>query len=204
MKIENFDKQMQKIIDELKAEGKKPSLLLHSCCAPCSSACIERIKDFFDITVYFYNPNLDTRKEFDLRAKEQVRLCASFGVNCVIEEYDSEEFYKVSLGLENQPEGGLRCTECFNLRLNKTAEYAKENGFTYFTTTLTVSPLKNAVLLNKIGSEIEKNSGVKFLPTDFKKRGGYQRSIELSKEFGLYRQNYCGCAFSKNLVPNEF
>lgn len=202
MRVENFDKNMQKIIDNLVKDGVKPRLLLHSCCAPCSSACLERIKDYFDITVFYYNPNLDSKEEFTLRAKEQERLCAELKVNCVVVDYNNDEFLSAAKGLEGEREGGARCTECFNLRLSKTAFFAKENGFDYFATTLTVSPLKNAKLLNEIGEKIAFSFGVKYLPTDFKKRGGYQRSIELSREYNLYRQNYCGCAFSKNLIPN--
>ena len=197
MNIENFDKKMCGIISELQKDGRKSKLLMHSCCAPCSSACIERIKDFFDITVYYYNPNLDGEKEFSLRASEQKRLCNALNIECVIEEYNPQEFLSVVKGLENAPEGESRCEKCFYLRLKKTAEKAKQTRFEFFTTTLTVSPLKNAQVLNNIGFEIEKQTGVKFLPSDFKKRGGYLRSIELSKEYGLYRQNYCGCEFSK-------
>ncbi len=202
MRIENFDKSMQKIIDNLVKEGVKPHLLLHSCCAPCSSACLERIKDYFDITVFYYNPNLDSKEEFTLRANEQKRLCAELEVKCVIVDYNADEFLSAAKGLESEREGGARCAECFNLRLSKTAVFAKENGFDFFATTLTVSPLKNAKLLNEISEKLAEKYGVKHLPTDFKKRGGYQRSIELSREYNLYRQNYCGCAFSKNLIPN--
>ena len=203
MNIENFDKKMCGIISELQNNGQKNKLLMHSCCAPCSSACLERTKDFFDITVYYYNPNLDGEQEFNLRANEQERLCNALNINCVVEEYNPQEFLSIVKGLENAPEGGSRCEKCFYLRLKKTAEYAKEKGFEFFTTTLTVSPLKNAQLLNKIGFEIEKQTGVKFLPSDFKKRGGYLRSIELSNEYSLYRQNYCGCEFSKRVEKNK-
>lgn len=202
MRVNNFDKEMEKIILGLKRKGEKPKLLLHSCCAPCSTACIERIKDAFDITVYYYNPNLDTEEEFNLRAKEQLRYCGEVGVNCIVENYNKSEFLSAATGLEHLPEGGARCLECFNLRLKKTAEKAKEHGFEYFTTTLTVSPLKNANKLNEIGKAVADKIGVKFLPTDFKKKNGYLRSIELSKEYNLYRQNYCGCEFSKNSLPN--
>ena len=202
MRVENYDKQMQKIISDLQKNGVKPKLLLHSCCAPCSTACIERLKDYFDLTVYYYNPNLDALEEFFLRAYEQRRLCLEWGIDCIIEEYDKQEFLSEVKGLENEPEGGARCVKCFSLRLRKTAEKAKEQGFEYFTTTLTVSPLKNAEIINSIGKTIENETGTKFLPTDFKKRSGYHRSIELSRELKLYRQNYCGCEFSKNSLPN--
>ena len=192
----NYDKLMQEEIDAVKESGKN-KLLLHACCAPCSSSCIERLKERFDITVYFYNPNMDSEEEYLLRAKEQVRLCEQLSVKCVVEDYNPKEFLSAVTGLEKEREGGARCVKCFYLRLNKTAEYALKNGFNYFTTTLTVSPLKNADLLNKIGQKIQGERGVKFLPSDFKKGDGYKRSIELSKEYGLYRQNYCGCIFSK-------
>ena len=195
MNKENYDLKMKKIISAL--GDKKPSLLLHCCCAPCSTACIERLRESFNLTVYFYNPNMDTEEEFTKRAKEQERLCASQNINCVIEEYKKQEFLSAVNGFEKEVEGGARCEKCFYLRLKRTAEKAKELGVEYFTTTLTVSPLKNADLLNSIGKRIENEIGVKFLPSDFKKRGGYLRSIELSKEYDLYRQNYCGCEFSK-------
>lgn len=197
MNRENYDLKMQKIIDALQKDGQRPKLLLHSCCAPCSSACLERVKDFFDLSVYYYNPNIDSQEEFNLRAKEQERFCREQKVACLIEDYKKEEFLRVVNGLEKEKEGGARCIECFYLRLRKTAEKAKLLGFEYFATTLTVSPLKNAELLNKIGEKVQEQTGVKFLPTDFKKRGGYLRSIELSKKYNLYRQNYCGCEFSK-------
>ena len=197
----NYDAVMQNIIGGLKGEKKR--LLLHSCCAPCSTACIERLKDFFDITVYYYNPNIDGKKEFDLRAEEQKRLCKTLGVPLIIEEYDCSEFYSLVKGLESAVEGGARCAKCFELRLNKSGTKAKEKGFDYFATTLTVSPLKNAKLINEIGLTVQESVGVKYLPTDFKKRNGYLRSIELSNEFLLYRQNYCGCEFSKTKIDNK-
>ena len=195
MNKENYDLKMQKVISLL--NNRKPKLLLHCCCAPCSTACIERVKDLFDITAYFYNPNIDTENEFDYRAQELKRYCSLQKVDCVTEEYQKQEFLSAILGFEKEIEGGARCGKCFYLRLKKTAEKAKEMGAEYFATTLTVSPLKNAGLLNEIGEKIANEVGVKFLPSDFKKRGGYLRSIELSKQFDLYRQNYCGCEFSK-------
>lgn len=193
---------MEKIISENKKAHKKPTLLLHSCCAPCSSACLERLAGAFDLTVYYYNPNIDGAAEYEKRSGEQERLCAAFGVKVIVENYNPEEFYSAVAGLEDQPEGGKRCEKCFYLRLYKTALYAREKGFDYFSTTLTLSPLKNAELLNEIGNTVAQKSGVRFLPSDFKKRGGYLRSVELSAEYGLYRQNYCGCVFSKNKNPN--
>ena len=199
--MENFNREMEKIIADLKKQGKKPTLLLHSCCAPCSSASIERLKESFDLTVYYYNPNMDTVEEYALRKQEQSRLCEQLGVKFIGEDYCSQDFHQAVVGLEDAIEGGERCSVCFALRLKKTAEYAKANGFEYFTTTLTISPLKDAYRLNQIGKGLEKQTGVKFLPSDFKKKGGYQRSIELSKQYNLYRQNYCGCEYSKNTRP---
>lgn len=197
MNDRNFDREMNNIMDAVKEKGDKPTLLMHSCCAPCSTSCLERVKDNFDVTVYYYNPNLDTTEEFNHRATEQERLCKELKVKCVVEEYDKTEFLSAVIGLEDCLEGGARCAKCFELRLKRTAEKAKELGAEYFTTTLTVSPLKNAKLINAIGEKIGKDLGVKFLPSDFKKQNGYKRSVELSKEFDLYRQNYCGCEFSK-------
>lgn len=192
----NYDKLMQSEIATL-SDGQKPSLMLHSCCAPCSTACIERLKEYFDLTVYYYNPNLDTEEEFTLRANEQQRYCEKNQIKFIVEKYFPEEFYNAVSGLEACLEGGARCKKCFKLRLEKTAKIAKEKGFLYFATTLTVSPLKNAQDINSLGMEIEKENGIKYLPSDFKKQEGYKRSIELSAKEGLYRQNYCGCTFSK-------
>ncbi len=191
----NYEKEMQDIIRKLKG---KPTLLLHSCCAPCSSACIERIKDYFKLTVYFYNPNIDTDDEYNKRRDEQIRLCKLLGVDVISEEHDSIDYYRAVKGLEKEREGGLRCDECFYLRLKKTAQKCKELGFDFFATTLTVSPLKNSHKINEIGKVVENETEVKFLPSDFKKHDGYLRSITLSKEYGLYRQDYCGCVYSKN------
>ena len=196
----DYNKQMEKILSSIKSCGDKPTLLLHSCCAPCSSSVIERLKDFFKLTVYYYNPNLDGQAEYDLRAKEQKRLCAILGVEYIVEDYDAKEFLSQVIGLENETEGGARCEKCFDLRLKKTAEKAKSENYEYFATTLTVSPLKNVDLLNNIGKAIEEKTGIKYLVSDFKKKNGYKRSIELSNEYGLYRQNYCGCVFSKNRI----
>ena len=193
----NYDTLMIKEIERIKEKNAKPKLLLHSCCAPCSSACIERLKEHFDLTVYYYNPNIDGEEEYDKRANEQIRLCKLLGVNCIIEKFSSNDFYDKVKGLEKEIEGGSRCEKCFTLRLSKTIEFAKANGYDYFATTLTVSPLKNAKLINEIGEKLARGTGLKYLPSDFKKKGGYLRSIELSKEYDLYRQNYCGCEFSK-------
>lgn len=182
--------------------NSKPKLLLHSCCAPCSSYVLEYLSKIFDITVFYYNPNIYPESEFEFRSREQQRLIEQMELeNCVCVvccDYDSEEFYKAVKGLENCPEGGERCVKCFELRLNKTAQYAKNHGFDYFTTTLTISPHKNSTLINEIGGRIAEKTGVKYLFSDFKKKNGYKRSCEISAEYGLYRQNYCGCVFSKN------
>ena len=204
---ENFQLVLDKTLEKIKAMDKKPTLLIHSCCAPCSSYVLEYLNRYFDITVFYYNPNISPKSEFEKRANEQIRLIEQMlpdaGIKTVVADYDANEFFDKVKGLENEPEGGSRCAKCFFLRLKKTAEYAKKNGYDYFTTSLTISPLKNAHTLNLIGNEVAKEIGVNFLPSDFKKKNGYIRSIELSKEHGLYRQNYCGCVFSKNLVPNE-
>lgn len=197
MNKRNYNAEAEKIINSFALSEKKPRLLLHACCAPCASACIERVKGAVDLTVYFYNPNMDCVLEYEKRAEELERLCRIAGVRCVIEAYEPTVFLGEAEGLETCAEGGARCEKCFRLRLNKTAEYAEENDFDFFTTTLTISPLKNAELLNKVGEAVAEDKKVRFLPTDFKKKGGYQRSIELSAEYGLYRQNYCGCKFSK-------
>lgn len=198
----NYDAELEKFMRGLESgksdrEEEKPRLLLHACCAPCASVCIERVKNAFDVTAYFYNPNIDGKGEYDLRAGELKRLCEAFGVKTITEDYAPQEFFSAAEGFENAPEGGARCERCFSLRLEKTARFAKEHGFDYFATTLTLSPLKNADKVNAAGFSAEEKIGAKYLPSDFKKRGGYLRSIELSKEFGLYRQNYCGCKFSK-------
>jgi len=192
----NYDAQMNKIIGSF-APNEKKSLLMHSCCAPCSSACIERVREHFNLTIYYYNPNIDGEEEFNLRANEQKRLCEQTKVEYIQEKFDKAEFYAVTKGLESAIEGGERCFKCFYLRLKRTAEKAKEIGADYFTTTLTVSPLKNAQKINEIGEQISKEVGINFLPCDFKKNGGYLKSVELSKKYGLYRQNYCGCEYSK-------
>jgi len=183
-------------------DGKRPELLLHACCAPCSSYVLEYLSRYFNITLYFYNPNMDTVDEYRKRADELNRLAHEMQlpntVNIVIEEYDHEAFSEISEGLENEPERGKRCLKCYELRLRKAARYMKcQGGYDFFATTLTLSPLKNADAINVIGNTIEKETGVTYLESDFKKKNGYLRSIELSEEYGLYRQNYCGCKYSK-------
>ena len=201
MNAKNYDKEMIKIISNNKKTGVRPTLLLHACCAPCSTSVIERIKEDFDLTLFFYNPNMDTFIEYDLRLKELKDLANFHGVKVIDLGYDHEEFLTAIKGEENAMEGGPRCFLCYQLRLDKTAALAKEMGFDYFTTTLTVSPLKNSAVLNEKGFLMQEKYGVKFLPSDFKKNNGYVRSVALSKEFNMYRQNYCGCEFSKNKNP---
>lgn len=200
---DNFQKKTDEYIREMQERGERGRLLLHSCCAPCSSYCLEYLRQYFDITDFFFNPNITNDEEYTKRADEIERLISEYNkkddgrINYVPGRYSPEEFTEAVKGLEREPEGGLRCVKCFRLRLYETARYAAENGFDCFTTTLTISPLKNASVLNYLGQEAAAKFGTVFLPSDFKKRGGYQRSIELSHEYGLYRQDYCGCIFSK-------
>ena len=197
----NFQKELEKIIEENKKNGVVPSLLLHSCCAPCSSYCLEYLSQYFKITVLYYNPNLFPAGEYERRVSEQKKLVSAlptkYPITLVEMKGEPEEFYSAVKGLEHTGEGGERCFACFRLRLERAARYAKENGFDFFTTTLTISPLKNAQKLNEIGEEAGEKFGVRHLPSDFKKKNGYKRSVELSKVYGLYRQDYCGCVFSK-------
>ncbi len=196
----NYQKELDRIIEENSKAGKVPTLLLHACCAPCSSYCLEYLAEYFSITVFFYNPNLYPADEYDKRADEVRRLISLLQVKnpvkLIVADFDDKEFYTKVRGMEKLPEGGERCRKCFELRLEKTAELAKEKGFDFFTTTLTISPLKNAQVINEVGEEMAEKYGVAHLPSDFKKKGGYKRSVELSAEFGLYRQNYCGCVYS--------
>lgn len=200
-KKRNFQLELEKIIEENQKSGVVPSLLLHSCCAPCSSYCLEYLSQYFKITVLYYNPNLYPAEEYDRRVLEQRKLVSSLPVKYPVSlaeiKGEPEKFYSAVKGLESIKEGGERCFSCFRLRLEKAAEYAKENGFDFFTTTLTISPLKNAQKLNEIGEKAGEKFGVRHLPSDFKKKNGYLRSVELSKVYGLYRQDYCGCIFSK-------
>ncbi len=196
----NYDKKMMEIIELL--DGRK-TILLHSCCGPCSSACIERLKDYFDITVLYYNPNIEPKEEYEHRKSEQIRLLKELDVKFMDCDYDNETYEEAVKNLHDEPEGGGRCTVCFNLRLKYTAEMAKKCNFDYFSTTLTVSPHKNSDIINMVGEKISNKVGVKFLYADFKKREGYKRSIELAKKYELYRQNYCGCIYSKGNGENE-
>lgn len=197
----NYQIEMEKELRRIAARGIRPRLLLHSCCAPCSSYVLELLTAALDITVFYYNPNIAPEAEFLYRAEEQRRLIADLPKQGVMEmiqgDYDAQSFYDLARGLENVPEGGERCTRCFELRLGKTARLAKEGGFDYFTTTLSISPLKDAQRLNAIGGRLAEEIGVPWLFSDFKKKNGYRRSCELSQQYGLYRQDYCGCIYSK-------
>ncbi len=227
----NYQKELDKLLSKL-VEGNKtgenaPTLLLHSCCAPCSSYVLEYLSAYFRITVYYYNPNITAKDEYRHRADEQRRLIDElnteyselndtgsdnkvvvieperkrrYEINFVEGAYEPQKFIEISKGLENEPEGGKRCFECYRLRLASAVEYAETNGFDYVTTTLSISPLKNAAKLNEIGLECTENRQVSYLCSDFKKREGYKRSIELSREHNLYRQDYCGCGFTKQKI----
>lgn len=197
---ENYSQQLSKLIEKLQKEGSTPHLLLHACCAPCSSHCLEYLSKYFRITVFYYNPNISPKEEYTLRIEEIKRFVQEFKseneITLIEGKYEPERFFQVVKGLEQEPEGGKRCEQCFKLRLSEAAKLAKELNADYYTTTLSISPLKNAELLNKIGKEEGDAIGVTHLPSDFKKKGGYARSIELSKEYNLYRQNFCGCVYS--------
>lgn len=196
----NYNEEMKKIISNLDDHNK---LLLHSCCGPCSSSVIERLRDYFDITVIYYNPNIEPKEEYEKRKSEQLRLLNELGIKFMDIDYLNNEYHEKVKGYENEPENGLRCPLCFELRLDKTASKAKENNFDYFGTTLTVSPHKNSKIINEIGLKLEEKYGVKFLLSDLKKEDGYKRSIELSKKYDLYRQDYCGCLYSKGVNVDE-
>ena len=196
-----FQKEMDGLLSSLAAEGAAPSLLLHSCCGPCSSYVLEYLRPYFQITVFFYNPNIEPAQEYARRLDTQKNLLSALNadggrrVELICGAYEPERYLAAVRGLETEPEGGGRCGVCFRLRLEESARLAAAEGFEYFATTLTVSPHKNALLINGIGQEAGARFGVRYLPSDFKKRGGYLRSVELSREYGLYRQNYCGCQF---------
>lgn len=210
----NYQKELDKIIEKITGTDS-PRLFLHSCCAPCSSYVLEYLRKYFRITVFYYNPNISMEVEYRKRVEEQKRLIAAYNdaakadtetsfvgtagysIGVIEGDYEPDRFYEIAKGLEQCPEGGERCFACYELRLRKTAEAAKAGGYDYFATTLTISPLKNAAKLNEIGERLAEEYHIKWLPSDFKKRGGYQRSIVLSKEYDLYRQDYCGCVYSR-------
>ncbi len=192
---ENYAKKLENIINSLEY---KPKLLLHSCCAPCSSYVIDYLHDFFNITIIYYNPNIFPIEEYEKRKEEQLKFIKNYNdIDFMDCDYDNDLYNRVIKGLENEPEKGKRCNVCFKLRLEKTATEAVKHSFDYFGTTLTVSPYKNASLINEIGEEIGKEKKILWLYSDFKKNDGYKKSIELSKKYNLYRQDYCGCTYSK-------
>ena len=195
----NYDKVLEELISNL---DHKPKLLLHSCCGPCSSYVITYLKDYFDITILYYNPNIEPLEEYEKRKSEQIKLIKKLDIptlNLLDTDYENDYYRECVKGYENEVEGGSRCHLCYELRLNKTAKLAKENNFEYFGTTLTVSPYKNAYVLNNIGEKLASEYNLKWLYSDFKKKEGYKKSIELSKQYNLYRQDYCGCLFSKDI-----
>lgn len=197
----NYQIELNKIIDNLQKENRVPTLLLHSCCAPCSSYCLSYLANYFKITIFYYNPNISPAEEYQKRVEEQKRLISELPVKNKVSfaegKYEPEKFFEMAKGLQNIPEGGERCFKCYEMRQRAAAVYAAENGFEFFTTTLSISPHKNAAKLNEIGLKLEKEYGIRYLVSDFKKKGGYLKSIEYSRQYDLYRQNYCGCVYSK-------
>lgn len=196
----NYQKELEELLKNLKEQNTVPTLFLHSCCAPCSSYVLEYLSEYFQITVFYYNPNIYPDEEYYKRVEEQKRFIERFPakhkISFVEGNYDKDRFYAMAKGLELVPEGGERCFVCYELRLREAAEYAKERDMDYFTTTLSISPMKNAEKLNEIGEKLAQEYGVKYLTSDFKKKNGYKRSVEISEEYGMYRQDYCGCVFS--------
>ncbi len=196
---ENYNSKMKEIISNLTGRKK---LLLHSCCGPCSTSCIERLTKYFDITIIYYNPNIEPQKEYEKRKFNQIKLIEEYKTDGILDyidcDYDNNIYREYVKGLENEPEGGARCNKCYFLRLEYTAKLAKEKGYDYFCTTLTVSPYKHSKTINEIGRTLENKYNVKYLYSDFKKEEGYKRSTELAKEYNLYRQDYCGCLFAKD------
>ena len=196
----NYQKELEELLKNLKEQNTVPTLFLHSCCAPCSSYVLEYLSEYFQITVFYYNPNIYPDEEYYKRVEEQKRFIERFPakhkISFVEGNYDKDRFYAMAKGLELVPEGGERCFACYELRLREAAEYAKERDMDYFTTTLSISPMKNAEKLNEIGEKLAQEYGVKYLTSDFKKKNGYKRSVEISEEYGMYRQDYCGCVFS--------
>lgn len=198
----NYQKKLEELIKTL---NEKPTLLLHSCCGPCSTEVISFLKDYFDITIYYYNPNIEPLEEYLHRKREQIRFLKDYKeakikfLDC---DYDNDSFKQIAKGLESVPEGGARCNKCFYLRMQRTATIAKDNNFEYFGTTLTVSPHKNSEIINEIGEKIMKEYNIKYIYGDFKKNDGYKKSIEMSKAYNLYRQDYCGCLYGKERIWN--
>ena len=203
----NYQKELEKELSSICAQGIVPTLLMHTCCAPCSSYCLEYLSEYFRITVFYYNPNIYPQEEYYKRVEEQrmliERLPAKYPIQFLEGSYDTERFYEVTKGLADVKEGGERCFLCYELRLREAAALAKELGMDYFTTSLSISPRKNAGNLNEIGEALGEAYGVRYLSSDFKKKNGYKRSVELSEEHGMYRQDYCGCVFSKRQREEE-
>jgi len=204
----NYQKLMEDLIKENCMDNNcNPRLLLHSCCGPCSTYCIQTLSEYFKVTVFYYNPNIYPPEEYHMRAQEQKRFIDEFPVKNQVDfvegVYDTERFYDMARGMEAVPEGGERCFKCYRLRLEESAQYAREHGFDFFTTTLSISPLKNAEKLNEIGKDLESQYGVRYLFSDFKKKEGYKKSTEISKQYDMYRQYYCGCVFSKEQRDRE-
>lgn len=203
----NYQRILEQTIEANERAGIVPTLLLHSCCAPCSSYCLEYLSDYFKITVFYYNPNIYPEEEYYKRVSEQQRFIESLPVKHPIDfiegAYEKERFYEMARGLEECKEGGERCFRCYELRLRESAELAEKLGMDYFTTTLSISPLKNSQKLNEIGDRLSEEYGIRYLNSDFKKKNGYKRSVELSEQYGMYRQYYCGCVFSKNQRDRE-
>lgn len=199
----NYQLELEKELTKIKSKKEVPSLLLHSCCAPCSSYVLEYLSNYFKITILYYNPNISPEEEFIKRCEEQQRLIKEMPlknkVSFIRGIYDNDRYEDIIEGLQNEKEGGIRCHKCYRMRLEEAAKKAKEEGYDYFTTTLSISPYKNAKVLNEIGEELAEIYEVKYLYADFKKKNGYKRSIELSKEYNLYRQDYCGCKYSKRI-----
>lgn len=207
MNNQNYHLKMLELIEQNCSSERVPKLLLHSCCAPCSSYCLELLSEYFEVTVLYYNPNIYPPEEYHMRAAEQERFIGRFPakhkISFVEGAYDTDRFYEMAKGLENLREGQERCFACYEMRLRKSCEYAKAQGFDFFTTTLSISPLKNAAKLNEIGARLEAEYGISYLYSDFKKQNGYKRSTEISNEYEMYRQYYCGCVFSKKQRDDE-
>ena len=204
---QNYSLILEETIKKISNAQIRPTLLLHACCAPCSSYVLEYLSKHFDITLLFYNPNISPEEEYAFRENELIRLLGEMplpsGITVISQKYNPQEFYDIANGLEDLAEGGERCKKCYRLRLSRTAQVARENGFDYFSTTLSISPYKNAQWLNSIGADEGEKHGVSYLFSDFKKKNGYKRSCELSEQYGLYRQNYCGCEFSKKAAEKK-
>ncbi len=203
----NYQKELDNLIEKLVEENRRPKLFIHSCCAPCSSYVLEYLSKYFDLSLFYYNPNIYPEEEYTRRVEEQQSLIRAMSLDSRVAflqgDYRPQDYYTAVKGLEAEPEGGERCFVCYELRLREAAQLAKEGGYDYFTTTLSISPHKNADKLNEIGQKLAKEYGVLYLPSDFKKKNGYKRSIELSEEYGLYRQDYCGCVYSMRSREKE-